>query len=155
MSPEAVTLVGATVAVNLVLWVSYAMLGLRPTDFGGVPGGAQAYFLGAALVAYVANLVFIGMLAAKGTGAEQNVATACVLVYYVLQVGFIPLVRASQSGACSPNLVRALLLACVIPISVLAGLAVRAKRTVLSVLGIVTALHVLVNDAILYGFLFA
>ena len=154
MRTEALALIAATVVLNVALWASYATLGLRATDFGAVPEGARIYFLAFALIAYIANIAFISILAADGTGEEQNAATACVLVYYVLQLAFIPLVRASQSGACSPNWVRALLLVCVLPVAVLAGIAVRARRALLSALGILVSLHVLVNDAVLYGFLF-
>ena len=141
-----------TVVVNLALWVGYAVTGLRKSDFGNVPGKAQLYFLISAALAYVANLVFIAMLAKKPE-SHLYAAAVCVGVYYILQLAFVPLVRASQNGR-SANWVRSLLLMCIIPIAVLAGIAVLTRELVLVTLGVFVALHVVVNDAILFGYLF-
>ena len=146
----------ATLVVNAALWVSYVSLKLRPSDFGRVPDSMRLYALATAGIAYVCNLAFVGLLCARDRVPTSSVylALACVVAYYALQLGFVPLVRAAVRGDASRWLVRALLLACVLPISILAGIGVELKDVRLATLGVVTALHVMVNDAIIFGFLF-
>lgn len=150
------SLVATTVVVNLALWSSYAMLKVGRRDFGATPKHLRMYLLVAALVAYAANLAFVGLLCAKDDVPASSiwVATACVAVYYALQLGFVPLVRSSARGRTAKNWVRALLIACVVPMTVLAGIGVESGSAVVAALGIVAVAHVLINDAVLFGFLF-
>ena len=94
------------------------------------------------------------MIASKNVSSQTlTTVIICVLIYYTLQLFFIPLVRASQNGY-SKNWVRALLIICIVPMTILAGIGIESGDASLSILGMITALHVLVNDAVLYGYLF-
>lgn len=148
------TLTNTTILVNLVLWISYWMVGYKKSDFGKTPKHLHVYMVVCALAAYLANLWYVFIIASKDVPSETiTIVMVCVLCYYILQMFFIPLVRATQAGY-SKWWVRALLIICVIPMSVLAGIGVRSGDCLLGVLGIITVLHVLINDALLYGYLF-
>lgn len=130
------------------------MVGIQPGDFGETPKYLHVYMLICAFIAYIANLAYVFIVAAKGVHSSTiSVVTACVLCYYVLQLFFIPLVRATQNGY-SKWWVRALLIICVIPISILAGIGIEIGDATLTILALITVLHVLINDALLYGYLF-
>ena len=148
MQTPKLTLLITTIVVNVLLWISYIIVGLRPSDFGKIGKNAQTYFLIIAGLAYIANLVFVGLLLTK-TNVDFIAASIFVAAYYILQIAFIPLVRLSQKTGNS-SIVQALLLICVIPITLLAGIAVKTRDNLLIILGIFVAIHVLVNDAIIY-----
>lgn len=148
MTPAALALVLTTASLNVVLWLSYAVLRLSERDFGRVSGGWRAYLLGAAAVAYACNLAFVALLAQRAPPMTLAVATVCVASYYGLQLLFVPFLRLASRAST-----RALLALCVVPMVVLAGLGV-TQGPLLATLGVLVALHVTVNDAILYGFTF-
>jgi hypothetical protein len=160
MASPAAALVGVTAVLNAALWLSYAVTGVHSADFGRVPAALHAYLLVAAAVAYACNLATVGLLArdARAIGAvDVHIATACVAVYYTLQLGFVPLVRAAVAGRLSRNWVRALLLAAAAPMAVLAGLGVKHaphSGPLLPALSLTAAAHVLLNDFAVYGYLF-
>jgi hypothetical protein len=150
-------LTSAFVASNVALWVSYAIM--KPnndTDFGSVPPGLRMYLLISACVAYVCNWAFIGILGTKDDASDEkiNIVTASIVAYYLLQLAFLPIVRSCVQRGVSKWPLRLLLIACVVPMAIVAGIGVEAKDKILATLGIVAATHVLVNDAIVYGFLF-
>lgn len=144
-----------TAILNVVLWLSYVRLRVSMRDFGNVRPSLRQYMLVSAGLAYACNLAFVVMLAMdrRASTSALAVATACVASYYTLQLLFVPSVRGVARGM-SRNYTRALLIACVVPVVVLAGLAVRMRSLLLSILGLLVVLHVTVNDAILYGFEF-
>ena len=148
-------LILTTVILNTVLWISYVRMGVSMEDFGNVRSSLRQYMLVSAGLAYACNLAFILLLSLDRRASEGTlaIATACVAIYYALQLLFVPSVRGVARGM-SRNFTRALLIACIVPVVVLAGLAVRMRSMTLSVLGLLVVAHVTVNDAILYGFEF-
>ena len=145
-----------TLIVNIALWLTYILLRVDSGDFGSFPPHLQLYSLVCFGVSYACNLAFLAVMLQKKTIPDQTyyVALSCVLLYYILQLGFIPSVRATTRRRASKWIVRSLLLLCVLPVSILAGIGVESKDWTLSVLGLIVVLHVCLNDAILYGFLF-
>ena len=76
------TLRSTTILVNLILWISYLMVGIQPGDFGETPKYLHAYMLICAFIAYIANLAYVFIVAAKGVHSSTiTVVTACVLFY--------------------------------------------------------------------------
>lgn len=151
-----IALISGTAVTNGLLWYSYARMRASTADFGRVARSQHVYFLVAAAVAYACNLAFVWRLASSrraSTGVLWT-AAACVVIYYLLQLLFLPAVRAALRHGASRNYARALLIACIAPVVVLAGLGVQMRSAVLTVLGCIVALHVTLNDAILYGFAF-
>ena len=150
---EWIILLAATGASNAAMWSSYVYHnrnGFQQQDWGGVPESLRSYLLISAVVAIACNLIFVGVL--SSVTEDRNtllLASACVALYYGLQVLFFPLVRQRRRMA-----LRVLLFACAIPTIVLAGIGIRLKHATLGVLGTLFALHVTVNDAVVYGFLF-
>jgi hypothetical protein len=152
MTPSA-TLVWTTVVSNAVLIASYWILGVDTKDFGRVPKNRWAYFLGCAAIAYAALLWAACLMAGTKNSDSSNltVATCSIAAYVAMQLAFIPCVRYhARGGPGWPT--RALLIACIIPIALFAGTAVRVGGVWLIGLSILVAVHVLVNDAILFGF---
>ena len=157
MHPSQVTLLVVTAIVNICLWSEYAYMRPRASDFGAIQSNrVRVYTLSAAAVAYVCNLVFIGMVVAapiskKMTRAHVDTITSATTVYYLLQLLFLPLVRASLKGATSKVWVQSLLLLCILPLAVIATVAMQTRSAALIALSLVSLLHATVNDAVLYG----
>lgn len=151
-----VTLVATAIALNAILFASYARLNASPSDFGEVRENLRLYMLITAAISNVCILAFVGIISVKGdaTNSQLTASTLCLLAYYGLLLFFLPAVRIATEHGGSRNYARALLLACIIPVSILAGIGVQLRDYLLVALGILTTLHVTVNDAILYGFLF-
>lgn len=164
-----------TLVVNVALGLSYLRTGVRTSDFGRVPVELHAYLLVMAALAFACILVYVVLLVRRVDVVRPTdylVATACVALYYVLQMAFLPLVRASTVAAAPASplppsssstavtlsrvWVRALLGLCVPPMVVLAWLGVRYghDEPALPVLGLFVTGHVFINDFAIYGFLF-
>ena len=157
MDRAALALLATTVSFNVLLWGSYVHTGARRSDFGAVPRALHTYLLVMAVVAYLATLVYVGLLITDGTREARLVATACVAVYFWLQAYFLPLVRTTQRTRPPPHSpwwVRVHLVACTVPLAVLTVVGARAQRPALVTLGGLATAHALVNDALLYGLLF-
>ena len=82
-----------------------------------------------------------------------KIVIVSILVYYILQLFFIPSVRYSLDNN-NKIYVRLLLIICCIPIFALAVISLKYKYLILKILSFFTLAHVLFNDALLYGFLF-
>lgn len=136
---------------------------VRPTraDFGNVPRALHAEMLACAAVAL---LLLVGALlyfvATPLAPMQMWALVACVAVYFALQLAFFPVLRAALRGDVSRVAVRALLIAAVLPLVVIATLSLLAAYDSLLVHVVVGAcasipvLHAVVNDAVLYGVLF-
>ena len=156
MQHSKIALLLTTVLLNIMLWLSYVVLQVSSADFGRLKGASRKYLLYAAASAYICNLAFVGLLLfdKRASPSMTWTATACVAIYYGLQFFFIPTVRASTTRGASRNYVRSLLIACILPVVVLAGIGLELRRPLLSALGIIVVAHVAINDAILYGYQF-
>lgn len=155
MSVRWVLLVPALL-LNIALWLQYALLSVRTSDFGSTPVSLRTYLLASAAVAYVCNLAYIGIFAGLGAASaqQQTAAVTAVIAYYTLQLAFLPLARAGIGGRISKIWTRALLCACVAPMVALAVVAIQLRHVALIATGLVTLVHVTLNDAVLYGALF-
>lgn len=152
MRTSQISLLVCTILVNVGLMYSYYLQGLRAEDFGNFPTNLKVYVLVSASIAYVCNLAQIYNLSRQGNDDTLLLTTVCVIAFYTLQLGFIPLLRRSlRDGNRWP--VRILLLVAVLPVSILAGIGIESDR-VSALLGVITAMHVFLNDALLFGFLY-
>ena len=137
------------------LWVgySYQLQGTTLSKFwGNVPEGMWGYLLGAAALAYAMNLFLVAKLSFHDLNPSLAYwAAGATLMYYVLQMFFLPLVEQAVGNGGSRWPVRILLLVCILPIAALAGIGIGEGFVISSVFPL---LHVIVNDALLYGFLF-
>jgi hypothetical protein len=157
MRTSKLILAATTVASNVALWTSYAAM--KPdvrSDFGNVPNQLRGYLLIGAAVSFLCLLAFVGVLLTRENDSNVKLIFVSInlVVYYALQMAFLPLVRASTQGGASKWVVRWLLLACVVPITAVAAIGVEARDARLSLFGLTAAAHTFVNDAMLYGFLF-
>lgn len=152
----ATLLLVVTAACQALLWISYAIM--RPTskDFGNVPTNLHAYLIVTFGLAHVANLAFVTRLALYPEASDDvlRVATGMVVLYYGMQLAFLPLVRAATEHGYSKRYVRILLVACVAPMVVLAAMGLQTRDSFLGITGVFPAAHVLLDDALLYGLLF-
>lgn len=142
-------------ATQIALWIGYQyqLKGVAtPTFWGNVPANRWTYFLAAAGVAYVLNLYLLVRLSFLDlTAGITAVAIAATIVYYVLQMFFLPMVKHAVFNNGSRWPVRILLLACAVPMLLLGLIGIQHGFYVSSILPF---LHVLINDALLYGFTF-
>lgn len=144
------TLLGTQIA----LWASYYVFGVDDSLWGRTPKGLRPYLIGSAFVAYVFSLVSVSTLHLDGNSGMLLPVLSCLVAYYALQILFVPFVKRTLSGKMDPNWVRGLLLACCLPMILLAGISLKQGPLWSALLSIVATAHVVVNDAILYGFLF-
>jgi len=156
------------VATQITLWISYFLFFKQKNVnfkslWGNTPNDFRPWLLFAASVAYVLNLLLIISMANSNnlTEDEEWILIACILFYYVAQLFFLPLTKLAVDGKIPKMTVTALLLVCVIPLAIIAGVVTKhvTKRGSKAVmLKLTTAyaplLHVLINDAVLFGFLF-
>jgi hypothetical protein len=158
MHPSHITLLVVTIVVNLCLWAEYAVMNPHNRDFGAVKGGMRVYMLLAAAVAYACNLAYIGLVAAaplkRLKQSQVDAVTVATAVYYVLQLAFLPLVRVSLKSGVSKFWVQSVLLLCILPMAVLAIVAVQIQNPALIALSTISLLHVTINDAVLFGGMF-
>lgn len=159
MHPSQITLLTVTVVVNVCLWAEYAVMKPNGRDFGAVRGGMRLYMLAAAAVAYACNLAYVGLVTAaplNGLKVSQvDAVTVATAVYYALQLAFLPLVRASlKNSDVSKFWVQSVLVLCILPMAVLAIVAMQSKNSALIALSIIPLLHVTINDAVLFGGMF-
>ena len=145
-----------TIIVNAILWLSYLKDKLSYSDFGEIKSNTLRYYmLTIASLAYLSNLLFVIILISKKdiSDLDYKIAIFSIFVYYILQLFFFPLVRHSIKTK-NKMFVRLLLLICCIPMFALSLISLNYKYLILKVLSFFTLIHVFVNDAILYGFLF-
>ena len=161
-------LVGYLVATQIALWVSYYLFFKQKNVnfkslWGNTPKSFRSWLLFAASVAYVMNLLLIISMANSNnlTDNEESILIACIVFYYVAQLLFLPLTKLAVDGKIPKLAVAALLLICVIPLAVIAGIVtkhVTKQGSKAAMFKLTTAyaplLHVLINDAVLFGFLF-
>lgn len=131
----------AFVAINALLLLSYYVIGVQRSDWGETPQNMKFYMLFAASLAYLFNLYQSYIMYKRGA-IEHFVP---LIIYYILQLFFIPLVRFGDK--C---LVKLLLYTASIPIAYLVLLSKGKMELFLSVFQLI---HVFFNDFILYGFL--
>jgi len=132
--------------------------------WGNIPAPTRSYYMWSALAAYVLNLgLVVHFVQDTGASAWHRVAlVGGLVVYYGLQVAFLPMLRHAVSSQ-KKGAVRCLLAACVLPMAVIlmAGLHRAVELDVKTLRGAVLAAaailpfaHVLVNDFILFGYRF-
>jgi len=160
--------IACLVITQVALWISYlCFFGQKKVDFeslwGGTPKRLRSPLLWSAGVAYVMNLLLIISMANSSnlTKVDEWALISCVLLYYVAQLLFLPLTKLAVDGEVPKSVVTTLLLVCVVPFAVIAGVVAKhaTKRDSEAVLfklctALAPLLHVLINDAILFGFLF-
>lgn len=153
---------------QVALWISYFLFFMQKNiDFkllwGNTPSQLFTPLLAIAGAAYVMNLWLINSMAFSDnvTDTEEWTLISCILLYYVAQLLFLPLTYLAVNKRISKSVVTMLLLACVIPFAIIAGVVTKhaskpdTKHVVLKLIAaFFPLLHVLIDDAILYGFLF-
>lgn len=145
-----------SILVNVCVWTQYAVMKVRPTDFGAIRSNRlRMYLLVTAAVEYVSKLSFVAIIAASTpdevSPTNTSITTVAIAAYYMLLLGFLPLVRASLKGSLSKGWVQGLLALCILPSVAMLFVALQVESTVLLVLSIVSLVHVAVNDSIIYA----
>lgn len=145
------------------LFYGYLVESPRPSgaDFGSTPKYLWTYLLATAALCFVLNsfVVFRIALSEHFDKYDHLVTSLGVLLYYGLQTQFFPLVRKTLHATDNvlhrrhKRTLLALLYACVLPN--IAILIVCLKTRLLLGLQAFCVAHVLLNDALLYGSLFA
>ena len=145
-------LISITIVLNVLLWMSYFVLKAGSSDWGDVPQSLRSYLLVCALGSYVCVLAYVWFVATedRGSGATWGV-TACVSIYFVIQLLFIPLLRKIQEGGIPRNRMRMLMTLSAVPLGGLVVVAAHLKDTELIVLSSVATVHTIVNDAWLFS----
>ena len=159
MTPDQTFLLSALIVSQAALWTAYAFQlktgKPKPYYWGKIQN--TKYYLGMAAAAYVVHLIVGGYMAAHHEHAEswhRWMFGTGVLLYYGAQMFFIPwLVRANRTD--NKQWVRGLLWCCVLPMLATTIAASdfgrKSKKYWLIVLSVFALLHVVVNDAALFG----
>ena len=152
----------SVVVTQFVLWTSYYFFfNQNHVNFellwGNTPQNLRTYLLISAAVAYVMNLfllVRLGMMDNLDL-PEQWLVTACVSSYYIAQLFFLPLTNLAVKKQIPKCVVTTLLVLCVIPFVVLTGVVTKHSNDAVNLIfSFLPLLHVAINDAIIFGFLF-
>jgi len=137
----------------LLLLLSYAKTGASRKDFGHVPMSMHPYFMITAFTCFVLLWVAAVTSFVDDSIEDMRIKIAvCISIYFLLQIGFIPLTRYALKKEKARIALQALLILCTIPIGVL-FVFVFENRFLAIITGI-CLLHVVLNDAILFGSLF-
>ena len=131
----------------IILGFSYFKTGLRESDWGNFPHGLKIFMMLCIFIAYLSNIIFVVKANSIADTNTKDVITLCIMIHFALQLLFIPFMRSN----CR-ELVISLLIVNSIPMIILAGIGIRMNR-VMGILGVLTMIHVVFNDAILFGFL--
>lgn len=141
----------SSVLTFCLLLLSYFKTGATRNDFGNVPQNLHVYMLVMAAVATVCLWILLVRVYTTDKDDDGRFGVYAS-VYFVLQLGFIPSVRWANRGNSKVPM-QFLLLLCTIPMALLFG-SVRDDDAVGWALAGFVFFHVVVNDAILYGYLF-
>ena len=162
MHGDQIFLLIVLLVTQCALWAGYSIQIDRSANYWGRIGSKhhRSYFLVAAGIAYLMHLIVGGYMVADHDGLEKwhRIAFGVgVVIYYGAQMAFLPmLAKANMTGQKTG--VRALLIACVVPLlatTVAAGhFAVVSKTWWVLIFSVLTLLHVAINDAALFGFRF-
>ena len=165
MAVDQITLLTTLLLTQATLWAVYSQQFQEKVDYWGeiTKTSRRRYYLVSALIAYLLNLGLAIYLVADEDAKpwQRYLFAVSILVYYVLQLFFLPLVsQAVRTG--DKTTVRLLLAVCILPIAVCAVIGV--WRAVDSPLGfgsvfagvgaLVPLAHVAINDFYLFGFNF-
>lgn len=155
--PSKVALLASAIVSQVA--VLYASAGAGPRDFGRIHSSAlRAYLLATAALCVAALWGSVLLLLLDPVYADEAAshlaAAACLLVYNGLQVLFLPSVRVATEGNGSRWPARALLALCTLPVAALVGLAASFGEAPLVLSTSAALAHVVLNDAVLFGFLF-
>ena len=131
----------------VILASSYYYTGLKESDWGNFPKSLKSFMILSILIAYLSNLAFVFLANSINDTSTKQIVTLCTVVHFTLQLLFIPFMRSNNK-----ELVIALLILNAIPMIILAGIGIRTNLT-MGILATITMLHVVFNDAILFGFL--
>ena len=152
----------SVVTTQVTLWTSYMFFfNQKGVNFssmwGTTPQWMHNYLLISAGVAYAMNLFLLLRLATTYNLNEADKCTvvACVCAYYIAQLFFLPLTQLAVKREVPKAVVTVLLVLCVVPFVFLTGVVTRNTNDPLDLaFAYIPLLHVLINDAILFGFLF-
>ena len=152
----------SVVTTQVTLWASYLFFfNQKEVNFsslwGSTPPSLRNYLLISAAVAYAMNLFLLFRLAISDNLNEPDkyVVVACVCAYYIAQLFFLPLTHLAVRKEIPKAIVTILLVLCVLPFVFLTGVVTRHTNDPLDLIfAYIPLLHVVINDAILFGFLF-
>jgi hypothetical protein len=152
----------SVVTTQVTLWTSYMFFfNQKGVDFssmwGRTPPWMHSYLLVSAGVAYAMNLFLLSRLATTYNlnEADKYTVVACVWAYYIAQLFFLPLTHLALRKEVPKAVVTVLLVLCVVPFVFLTGVVTRHTNNPLDLtFAYIPLLHVVINDAILFGFLF-
>ena len=162
------TILVSIVITQVALWISYYLF-FNQKDinitalWGDTPGQLQTPLLVIAGIAYVMNLWLLVNMAMSHnlTESEEWTIVGCIIAYYVAQLLFLPLTNLAVNKKIPKCVVTLLLVLCVIPFVILTGVVTKhsmdpeSKGTLVKLItAFIPLLHVLIDDAVLFGFLF-
>lgn len=145
---------------QILLWFSYWYMFSTTKKinifWASVNKNYHNYFLTAAGIAYLLNLILIlYFVFSKNTDKSSlKIIIWSIIIYYGLQLFFLPFVKFLK-----PIFTQILLFICVIPLFFIMIVSIKESlitsniidKIILLVCSIIPFLHVLINDAILYG----
>ena len=144
--------------LQIVLWLSYFIdlyleKRIKLKWFGDIDKKYHKYFLTTASIAYLFNVVYVFRFPQNVPENVTKTVIMNILVYYVLQLLFIPLLKLSVTDRISKQWVSLLLAICVIPMYILmkVGLSQNNTDLLFKASSMIPFIHVFFNDAILFG----
>lgn len=143
-----------TLLTQVALWTGYKyqLEGPASNYWGKIPKSKWMPILTVASIAYLLNLYLLINLSFHNLDKKTvAIVIFSVLLYYGMQMFFLPLAKHAVTTNGSRWPVRILLLACIVPMLVLAIVGIKNGYYISAILPL---LHVAFTDAFSYGFAF-
>ena len=158
MHPSQIVLLSTTAVFSGLLVTAYVSARPSLSDFGNVPSFLHTEMLICAAVGFlmlVSLLVYFSFAQIDPSIAWTLVG--CTVAYFGISLAFFPMARAAMRGSIPKSVVRAALIVACLPLVVIACISILYSHTslwievIVGMLGVLPALHGIINDAMLYG----
>ena len=163
-----ISIIISVLVTQIALWISYYVFFTQhdlnfASLWGNTPSQTHIPLLVIASIAYIMNIYLLVSMAMYRNLSESDewLIVGCILAYYVAQLLFLPLTNLAVNKKIPKCVVTSLLIFCVIPLAIVAGVVTKYTYNsdmdgslVKLVTAFVPLMHVLIDDAILFGFLF-
>lgn len=152
-------LLACLVVFQMLLYAVYAVFAGRidlTKLWGAIPRHMHTPGTALAAIGYLMLLValFSLSLGPLMSNVREWTLVSAVMMFFVLQILYVPFASLAVSGDVDKNIVRGILLACVIPVAIVAGVAAKTEDKLATVCASVALLHFTAFDAVYYGFFF-
>ena len=147
------------VVAQILLYTVYAAFSARydiSELWGDIPPTVHGLGVVLAIVGYLSLLVALFTLCIRGLSSDALEWTliSAVMTFFMLQIMYVPFGLMATRREIDKSVVRAILILCVVPVAIVAGVAAQEGDRLATVCGAIALMHYTAFDAIYYGFCF-